>query len=89
MTTIQSLNWEGVMPAVTTQFNASGELDLEAFSQNLAFQKAAGVHGFILGGTLGEASTLTSEEKKQLLNKAKQIAKNDIPVIMNLSLIHI
>ena len=41
MTTIQSLKWEGVMPAVTTQFNASGELDLEAFSQNLAFQKEA------------------------------------------------
>tara|TARA_X000000950_G_scaffold114867_1_gene144426 strand:- start:3273 stop:4202 length:930 start_codon:yes stop_codon:yes gene_type:complete len=85
MTTIQSLKWEGVIPAVTTQFNASGELDLEAFSQNLAFQKEAGVHGFILGGTLGEASTLTSEEKKQLLHKAKQIAKNDIPVIINIA----
>ena len=85
MITIQSLKWEGVMPAVTAQFNASGELDLEAFSQNLAFQKEAGVHGFILGGTLGEASTLRSEEKKQLLQKAKLIAKNDIPVIINIA----
>ncbi|MGA1029626.1 MAG: dihydrodipicolinate synthase family protein [Flavobacteriaceae bacterium] len=85
MKTNRTLNWQGVMPAVTTQFNAQGAVDIEAFAQNLTFQKKAGVHGFILGGTLGEASTLTATEKTDLLHTAKRIADKAIPVVMNIA----
>ena len=64
---MKNFKWEGVMPAITTQFDVHGNLDLAAFKNNLTHQIQAGVHGIILGGTLGEASTLTSEEKQQLL----------------------
>ena len=62
-----SLQWNGVMPAVTTKFTDEDTLDLVNFEINIKAQLAAGVQGIILGGTLGEASTLTDEEKKILI----------------------
>ena len=47
------------MPAVTTKFTKDDELDLVTFEKNINAQLEAGVNGIILGGTLGEASTLT------------------------------
>ena len=51
-----SIQWKGVMPAVTTHFTKDDTLDL--FKVNIEAQLAAGVNGIVLGGTLGEASTL-------------------------------
>lgn len=61
------MNWNGVYPAVTTKFTADDQLDIPAFRKNIAAQVEAGVDGIILGGTLGEASSLTSDEKFTLL----------------------
>ena len=58
-------NWEGVMPAVTTKFTKDDKLDLKMFQTNIKAQVDAGVHGIVLGGTLGEASTLLESEKRQ------------------------
>ena len=59
-----SIQWKGVMPAVTTKFTDADELDLKMFKVNIKAQLEAGVHGIVLGGTLGEASTLLDEEKR-------------------------
>ncbi len=77
--------WKGVMPAVTTKFNDADQLDLEAFEVNIRAQIDAGVHGIILGGTLGEASTLTLEEKRILVKKTVSIADGKVPVIINIA----
>jgi 4-hydroxy-tetrahydrodipicolinate synthase len=77
--------WKGVMPAVTTKFNDSDQLDLKAFEVNIRAQIDAGVHGIILGGTLGEASTLTLEEKRILVQKTVSIADGKVPVIINIA----
>jgi 4-hydroxy-tetrahydrodipicolinate synthase len=53
-----TFNWEGVMPAVTTKFTEKDTLDIAMFQKNIQAQLDAGVHGIVLGGTLGEASTL-------------------------------
>lgn len=73
------------MPAVTTKFNDSDQLDLEAFEMNIRAQLDAGVHGIILGGTLGEASTLTLEEKRILVRKTVSIVDGKVPVIINIA----
>jgi 4-hydroxy-tetrahydrodipicolinate synthase len=73
------------MPAITTQFDSEGSLSLKAFKNNLAHQIKAGVHGVILGGTLGEASTLTSSEKESLLKATLEQVEGKIPVIMNIA----
>lgn len=77
--------WKGVMPAVTTKFNDADQLDLEAFEVNIRAQIDAGVHGIILGGTLGEASTLTLDEKRILVQKTVSIADGKVPVIINIA----
>ena len=80
-----SIQWNGVMPAVTTKFSDDDTLDLVNFEINIKAQLDAGVNGIILGGTLGEASTLTAEEKKILIEKTVEIVKGKVPVIINIA----
>jgi dihydrodipicolinate synthase/N-acetylneuraminate lyase len=77
--------WKGVMPALTTKFNEQDGLDLPLFKKNLQAQLDAGVSGIILGGTLGEASTLVPEEKELLTRKALEWVGGEVPVILNIA----
>lgn len=77
--------FQGIFPALTTKFNEKEELDLPAFTKNLEAQMAAGVHGIVLGGTLGEASVLTTEERETLVRHSVEVADKKIPVIMNIA----
>lgn len=79
------VNWKGIYPAITTKFNEDGSLDLATFRKNLNAQLAAGIHGIILGGTLGEASTLRQEEKLQLLETTLDTVGDQIPVLVNIA----
>ena len=80
-----SIQWKGVMPAVTTKFTDKDTLDLVNFEVNIHAQLAAGVNGIILGGTLGEASTLTDDEKRIIVRKAVEIVAGRVPVVMNIA----
>ena len=80
-----SIEWKGVMPAVTTQFNANDELDLEMFKVNIQAQLDAGVNGIVLGGTLGEASTLSEQEGRTLTRETVAFVKGKVPVLMNIA----
>jgi len=79
------LEWKGVFPALTTPFTANDELDLPMFEKNLNAQLQAGVHGVIIGGSLGEASTLTTGEKEILANLALEKVGDKIPVVLNIA----
>ena len=79
------LQWNGIMPAVTTKFNDDDTLDMDMFRVNIEAQIKAGVNGIILGGTLGEASTLTKEEKKVLIEETVAISNGRVPVIINIA----
>jgi len=80
-----AVNWKGVMPAVTTKFTDDDQLDLKMFEVNIHAQLEAGVTGIILGGTLGEASTLEEEEKRTLVREAVRIVEGRVPVIINIA----
>ena len=80
-----SIQWKGVMPAVTTKFTADDKLDFNMFGVNVKAQLEAGVSGIILGGTLGEASTLLQDEKKELIQETINIVNGQVPVIMNIA----
>lgn len=73
------------MPAVTTKFTSEDKLDLVMFEKNIRAQMDAGVHGIILGGTLGEASTLEQDEKETLIKTSLSIVEGKIPVIINIA----
>jgi 4-hydroxy-tetrahydrodipicolinate synthase len=79
------VNWEGIFPAVTTKFTADDELDLQMFETNIKAQLEAGVDGIILGGTLGEASSLMDDEKDTLVKKTVEIVDGKVPVVMNIA----
>lgn len=79
------VNWEGVYPAVTTKFTADDRLNHEMFAKNIEAQLKAGVDGIILGGTLGEASSLMEDEKDELVKYTAELAKGKVPVIMNIA----
>jgi len=80
-----AIEWKGVLPALTTNFTADDELDLSLFTRNLLFQVEAGVEGVVIGGSLGEASTLTLDEKEKLVEAAVEAVEGKVPVILNIA----
>lgn len=73
--------WKGVFPALLTPFTADDQIDYAMFEKNLEAQIEAGIDGIVLGGSLGEASTLAAQEKRDLLRKAGKMVDKRIPVI--------
>ncbi len=68
-----------------TPFTADDQVDFQMFGKNLDAQISAGVAGVIIGGSLGEASTLTLDEKQQLVAFALQKLNGKLPVILNIA----
>ena len=77
--------WKGIFPAVTTKFHADESLDLEGTARHLDFQIRNGIHGLVTGGSLGEASTLSLEEKLLVAKNALEVSKGRVPVLANIS----
>lgn len=80
-----SLQWKGVFPALTTKFTKEDGIDFPLFEKNLSAQLDAGVQGVILGGSLGEASTLSAEEKLELLKFTVGAVSGKVPVVLNIA----
>jgi len=80
-----NLTWKGVYPALLTPFKQDDSVDFEVYKKNLQAQLDAGVDGIILGGSLGEASSLSNEEKRDLLFYSKEHIPQDFPVIINIA----
>lgn len=82
---MQTFQWKGVFPALLTPFTKKDTIDFKLFEKNLHAQADAGVDGIIIGGSLGEASTLTNDEKKELLVSAKALLPENFPVVVNIA----
>lgn len=80
-----AVSWQGIYPALTTKFTADDKLDFPLFEKNLKAQLEAGVEGVILGGTLGEASVLSNEEKFDLVRFTVDKVAGKVPVVMNIA----
>ncbi len=76
-----SSDWRGVFPAVMTQFARDGSLDLDLTVLVLHRLIQAGVSGLIMLGTLGENTSLSPEEKRELLRAAVKAADGRLPVL--------
>jgi len=74
--------WQGIFPALVTPFTADDALDFDLFDKNLKAQVEAGISGVIVAGSLGEASTLTTEEKFELVKFAKKSLPDGMPVVL-------
>ena len=75
------VDWQGVFPALMTEFHPDGALDLESMQRHARACLEVGCSGLIMLGTLGENSSLAPEEKEAVLRAAVEAADNRVPVI--------
>lgn len=80
-----AFEWKGVFPALLTPFTDNDKLDLRMYEKNLQAQLDAGVHGIIIGGSLGEASTISEKEKEEMTEFSVEYINGKIPVIVNIA----
>lgn len=78
-------DWKGIYPALTTKFTEDDQLDIQTYLNNVDVQMNAGIHGCVIAGSLGEASTLTQDEKVFLLTQTLSHVNGRISVIMNIA----
>lgn len=80
-----SVSWNGVFPAVTTQFNDDFSLNLEATHTVIANLVRDGVSGLVICGTVGENTSLSVAEKISLVEVAKDASAGRVPVISGIA----
>ena len=78
------VDWQGVFPALMTEFHEDGRLDLESTQRHARACLVAGCSGLIMLGTLGENSSLSPEEKETVLRAAVEAA-DGAPVIAGIA----
>ncbi|MBO6539713.1 MAG: dihydrodipicolinate synthase family protein [Rhizobiaceae bacterium] len=76
--------WTGVLPAVTTKFTADDQLDHAEMERCFGLMMDAGCDGLIVCGSLGEGPMLSRQEKLDVLNTARNVAKGK-PVLLTVN----
>jgi 1-pyrroline-4-hydroxy-2-carboxylate deaminase len=74
-------NWGGVFPAAVTHFHEDQSLDVPATLRHLDAMIAAGVHGLIMLGTVGENCSLEYAEKLDVLRATVAHVRKRVPVL--------
>lgn len=79
------MNWYGVMPAMTTCFDADLQVDHAFMTRHAQWQLEKGCTGIVSLGSLGEAATLTFEEKIAILKNMVAAANGRAPIVAAIS----
>jgi dihydrodipicolinate synthase/N-acetylneuraminate lyase len=82
---MQKRDWAGVLPAITTPFNADLSVDHEAIADHVRWLVESGCAGIVALGSLGEGQTLTADEKVQIVATCRKALPRSIPVIAGIS----
>lgn len=78
-------SWQGMFPAVTTQFRADFSLDLEATEHGAGSLVTAGANGLIACGSVGENTALSATEKREVAVAVLKAAGGMVPVLAGLA----
>ena len=73
--------WRGVIPAITTPFTTDGQVDHAFLAKHANQLIDAGCTGIVPLGSLGEAATLSFEEKLAIIRTLVQALNGRAPVI--------
>ena len=71
----------GVITAMITPFDSSGKINLSEFGKMIEHQIAGGTDGIVILGTTGEPSTMTEDEKEEVISYAVENFKSRIKII--------
>ncbi len=75
-----SADLKGSIPPVITPF-INGEIDLDSYKKLIEFHVKEGSHGILVNGTSAEPSTLTVDERNQLVDVAIASANKSVPIV--------
>ncbi len=79
------MNWNGVMPAMTTAFHPNMSIDHAMVASHAQWLIENGCTGIICLGSLGEAATLTFAEKVDVLKTVVKAVGDKVPVVSAIS----
>jgi 4-hydroxy-tetrahydrodipicolinate synthase len=79
------MRYPGIIPAVTTPFDANGAVDTAGIAANVRFLLDAGCHGVVGTGTMGEAGSLDRDERRLVLETVAEAVDGAVPVIAGIS----
>jgi len=79
------MNWYGVMPAMTTCFDAELKVDHAFMARHAAWMLDSGCTGLVSLGSLGEAATLTFDEKIAILKNMVATSNGRAPIVAAIS----
>jgi dihydrodipicolinate synthase/N-acetylneuraminate lyase len=82
---LEQKDWAGIFPAITTPFQADLSVDYETFGAQARWMVECGCNGIVALGSLGEAPTLTRQEKIEILKQAKRSLEDKAPVIAGIA----
>ncbi len=82
---MMQIDWAGVFPAATTQFDEELSVDIGATQRVIDNLIRDGVHGIIAMGTCGENNSLTAQEKRDVLRAIVESVAGRVPVITGVS----
>ena len=80
----KSVNFTGTGVAIVTPFTTKGEVDLSALAKLVEHLIKGKVEYLVVLGTTGETSTLSKEEKKQVINQVIKVNKKRIPLVIGI-----
>ena len=73
--------WSGVFPAITTQMQKDGSLDLQATARHAEVLIESGVTGLVFLGSLGENQMLAADEKRLVMREMIAAVRGRVPVL--------
>jgi 1-pyrroline-4-hydroxy-2-carboxylate deaminase len=79
------MNWNGVMPAITTCFDRSLEVDYGFMGEHCRWLLENGCTGVVCLGSLGEGATLSFDEKARILRNCAKAVNRSAPVVASIS----
>ena len=79
------VNWEGVFPAIPTQFKEDLSIDIEATQKHTEALVNNGIHGIVMLGTIGEGTSVTLSEKVEVLRATVEVAGGKVPVLSGIA----
>ncbi|MGL6075597.1 MAG: dihydrodipicolinate synthase family protein [Fimbriiglobus sp.] len=78
---MSKVSWQGVFPAVCTQFHSDESVDIPSTLKHIDMMLTAGIHGLVMMGSVGENTTLDLDEKKSLLKATVEHIRGRVPVL--------
>jgi 1-pyrroline-4-hydroxy-2-carboxylate deaminase len=79
------MNWKGVIPAITTNLGAGGAIDHAALARHCQWMISSGCAGIVCCGSLGEAATLSFDEKLAVASTCVKAVGSEAPVVLGVA----